>query len=83
MEPDKIQTVSRWKERIFLLLVSVLFVFLFFRLHTVLQTRFTDVDKRLQDGTMINLNAPDPAGQLKKLLTKGYYFEDKRDIDLI
>jgi cell division protein FtsW (lipid II flippase)/cell division protein FtsI/penicillin-binding protein 2 len=82
MEPDKIQAVSRWKERIFLLLVSVLFVFLFFRLYTVLQTRFTDVDKRLQEGTMINLNAPDPAGQLKKLLTKGYYFEDKRDIDL-
>jgi hypothetical protein len=83
MEPDKVQTVSRWNERIFLLLVSVLFVFLFFRLHTVLQTRFADVDKRLQDGTMINLNAPDPAGQLKKLLTKGYYFEDNRDIDLI
>ena len=82
MEADNIQAVSRWKERIFLLLVSVLFVFLFFRLYTVLQTRFADVDKRLQDGTMINLNAPDPAGQLKKLLTKGYYFEDKRDIDL-
>ena len=83
MEPDKIQAVSRGKERIFLLLVSVLFVFLFFRLYTVLQTRFADVDKRLHDGTMINLNSPDPAGQLNKLLTKGYYFEDKRDIDLV
>ncbi|MBB5394066.1 FtsW/RodA/SpoVE family cell cycle protein [Mucilaginibacter sp. AK015] len=83
MEPDKIQTAGRWKERIFLLLISVLFLFLFFRLYTVLQLRFADVDTRLQDGTMINLNAKDPAGQLKKLLTKGYYFEDKRDIDLI
>ncbi|MEB0249128.1 hypothetical protein QN344_03220, partial [Mucilaginibacter sp. 5B2] len=81
MEPDKIQTETRWKERAFLLLISVLFVFLFFRLYTVVQKRFADVDKRLQDGTMINLNAPDPAGQLKTLLTKGYYFEDKRDIN--
>jgi cell division protein FtsW (lipid II flippase) len=80
---DKIETVTRWKERIFLLLISVLFVFLFFRLYSVLQLRFTDVDKRLQDGTMINLNAKDPAGQLKELLTRGYYFDDKRDINLI
>jgi cell division protein FtsW (lipid II flippase) len=83
MEPDKIQSTSRWKERIFLLLISVLFVFLFFRLYTVLQQRFTDVDKRLQDGTMVNLNDKDPALQIKNLLTKGYYFDDKRDIDLI
>ncbi|MDB5127584.1 MAG: cell cycle protein [Mucilaginibacter sp.] len=48
-----------------------------------MQLRFTDVDKRLQDGTMINLNAKDPAGQLKELLTRGYYFDDKRDINLI
>jgi cell division protein FtsW (lipid II flippase)/cell division protein FtsI/penicillin-binding protein 2 len=80
---DKIETVTRWKERIFLLLISVLFVFLFFRLYSVLQLRFADVDKRLQDGTMINLNAKDPAGQLKELLTRGYYFDDKRDINLI
>jgi hypothetical protein len=58
-------------------------VFLFFRLYTVLQQRFTDVDKRLQDGTMVNLNDKDPALQIKNLLTKGYYFDDKRDIDLI
>jgi cell division protein FtsW (lipid II flippase) len=85
MEPDKIEVVNvtRRKERVFLLLISVLFLFLFFRLYTVLQLRFADVDKRLQNGTMINLNAKDPAGQLKTLLTKGYYFEDKRDIDLI
>jgi len=83
MEPDKIQVETRWKERVFLLLISVLFVFLFFRLYSVLQMRFADVDKRLQDGTMINLNDKNPAAQLKTLLTKGYYFEDKRDINLI
>lgn len=83
MEADKVQQPGRWTERIFIVLLTALFICLFLRLHTVLQTRFTDVDKRLQDGTMINLNAGDPAGQLKRLLTKGYYFEDKKDIDLI
>ena len=83
MEADKVQQPGRWTERIFIVLLGALFVCLFMRLHTVLQTRFTDVDKRLQDGTMINLNAGDPAGQLKPLLTKGYYFEDPKDIDLI
>ncbi|PLW88576.1 FtsW/RodA/SpoVE family cell cycle protein, partial [Mucilaginibacter sp.] len=83
MEADKVQQPGRWTERIFIVLLTALFVCLFLRLHTVLQTRFTDVDKRLQDGTMINLNAGHPAGQLKRLLTKGYYFEDKKDIDLI
>lgn len=83
MEPDKPITVSRIKERLFLLLIAVLFLFLFFRLFTVLQLRFADVDKRLKDGTMVNLNAKDPAGQTKGMLTKGYYLEDKRDIELI
>jgi cell division protein FtsW (lipid II flippase) len=83
MEPDKILTTSRLKERLFILLIAVLFLFLFFRLFTVLQLRFADVDKRLQDGTMVNLNSKDPAGKIHDLLTKGYYFDDKRDIELI
>ena len=83
MEPDKPQTVSRLKERLFILLISVLFLFLFFRLFTVLQLRFADVDKRLQSGTMVNLNSADPAGKIRDLLTKGYYFDDKRDVELI
>jgi hypothetical protein len=83
MEPDKILTTSRQKERLFILLIAVLFLFLFFRLFTVLQLRFADVDKRLQDGTMVNLNSSDPAGKIHNLLTKGYYFDDKRDVELI
>ncbi|WP_374949011.1 FtsW/RodA/SpoVE family cell cycle protein [Mucilaginibacter sp.] len=83
MEPDKPQTVSRLKERLFLLLIAALFLFLFFRLFTVLQTRFADVDKRLKDGTIVNLNAKDPAEKTREMLIKGYYLEDKRDIDLI
>jgi cell division protein FtsW (lipid II flippase) len=83
MEPDKILTTSRRKERLFILLIAVLFLFLFFRLFTVLQLRFADVDKRLQDGTMVNLNSKDPAGKIHDLLTRGYYFDDKRDVELI
>jgi cell division protein FtsW (lipid II flippase) len=83
MEPDKPLTVSRQKERLFILLIAVLFLFLFFRLFTVLQLRFADVDKRLQDGTMVNLNSSDPAGKIRNMLTKGYYFDDKRDVELI
>ena len=74
---------SRKKERIFLLLSAVLLGLLFGRLFFVLQQNFTDVNQRLGDGTMVNLNAPNPAQNLRKLLQKGYYFEDEKDIDLI
>ncbi|GAA4310430.1 hypothetical protein GCM10023149_05100 [Mucilaginibacter gynuensis] len=84
MEQSKIiPSVSRGKERLFLLLITILLSLLFYRLHTVLQLRFADVDKRLQDGTMINLNDKAPAASLRRLLQKGYYFDDKRDIALI
>ncbi|OOQ62140.1 FtsW/RodA/SpoVE family cell cycle protein [Mucilaginibacter pedocola] len=85
MEQGKPQEIKpgRGKERVFLLLVAIFFGALFFRLHTVLQLRFADVEKRLADGTMVNLNDKDPAGNIHKLLTRGYYFDDKKDIDLI
>ncbi|MCR8558116.1 FtsW/RodA/SpoVE family cell cycle protein [Mucilaginibacter sp. BJC16-A38] len=74
---------SRKKERIFLLLTTILLGLLFGRLYVVLQQNFKDVDRRLKDGTMVNLNAPNPARNLKNLLVKGYYFEDQKDVDLI
>ena len=83
MEADKPQIVSRVKERLFLLVIGALFLFLFFRLFTVLQLRFADVDKRLNDGTMVNLNDKDPASHIHDMLTKGYYFDDKRDVELV
>jgi cell division protein FtsW (lipid II flippase) len=85
MEQGKPQEIStgRGKERIFLFVVAILFSVLFYRLYTVLQLRFADVDKRLAEGTMTNLNDKNPAGKIHDLLTKGYYFEDKKDIDLI
>ncbi|PJJ79040.1 cell division protein FtsW (lipid II flippase) [Mucilaginibacter auburnensis] len=70
-------------ERSFLLAVTILLALFFFRLYTVLQTRFEDVESRVKDGTMINLNGKNPAAAVKLLLQKGYYFDDKRDVDLI
>jgi len=84
MEQDKIAaTPSRNIERLFLLFVALLLALFFFRLYSVLQLRFADVDKRLKDGTMINLNAKNPAASIRHLLEKGYYFDDRRDVDLI
>lgn len=74
---------SRKKERIFLFFTTVILALLFGRLYMVLQQNFTDVDRRLNNGTMVNLNAPKPARNLARLLQTGYYFEDKKDIDLI
>ncbi|HEX2606557.1 MAG TPA: FtsW/RodA/SpoVE family cell cycle protein, partial [Flavisolibacter sp.] len=44
---------------------------------------FAEVPQRLQEGTMINLNDPDPGSRMQLLLQKGYYFEDPKDIALI
>jgi cell division protein FtsW (lipid II flippase) len=83
METNKVEVTGRGKERIFLLLITIILVLLFYRLHSVLQLRFADVDQRLNDGTMVNLNAKNPAANFKDLLIKGYYFDDKSDINLI
>ena len=76
-------TASRKKERLFLLLIAAVLLVLFVRLFMVLQAGFADVDKRLKEGTMVNLNAKDPARHMAEMLQKGYYFDDQRDIDLI
>lgn len=84
MEQDKAVPVShRNIERLFLASVTILLALFFFKLYSVLQLRMADVETRLKDGTMVNLNAKDPAAAVSSLLEKGYYFEDKRDIDLI
>jgi cell division protein FtsW (lipid II flippase) len=83
MEPVKIPLVSRKKERLLLFLIIVLLLSLFIRLFIVLQANFVEVDTRLKDGSMINLNAKDPAKNMAALLQKGYYFEDQKDIDLV
>src|SRR4051812_2747627 len=74
---------GRGLERLFLLLTGIVLAVLFGKLYSVLQQKFTDVDKRLKDGTIVNLNAPSTAVNVAALLKKGYYFDDPKDINYI
>jgi hypothetical protein len=74
---------SRGLERTFLLLISALMAFLFFRLYTVLENDFREVPKRISEGSMINLNDPNPAQNISLLLQKDFYFEDPKDIEIV
>lgn len=83
MTEQTVASGSRKAERIFLLLITLVLGALFVTLFYVQQHNFSDIRTRLDEGTMINLNDKAPGIHIKTLLTKGYYFEDKRDIDLI
>ncbi|GAA4325610.1 FtsW/RodA/SpoVE family cell cycle protein [Flaviaesturariibacter amylovorans] len=74
---------KRGIERILLVLIAGVLGAFFFRLYEVLEKDFAEVAPRLQDGSMVHLNAPAPADALAKLLRQGYYLEDPRDITLI
>jgi cell division protein FtsW (lipid II flippase) len=66
-----------------MLAIGVVLLYLFLQLFDVLRKDFEDVPQRLNDGSMINLNAPKPADNLASLLQRGFYFEDHRDIELV
>lgn len=83
MAAEQPTTSSRKKERLFLLLIFVVLMVLFVRLFAVLQDSFSDVPRRLQDGTMVNLNGKNAAENFALMLKKGYYFDDQKDIGLI
>ncbi|RYF84790.1 MAG: cell cycle protein, partial [Chitinophagaceae bacterium] len=74
---------SRNLERVFLLALGAVFLYLFFQLFAVLRKDFEEVPKRLSDGSMVNLNSGKPADNLAAMLQRGFYFEDPRDIALI
>lgn len=74
---------GRGKERLFLGLITILMVILSMRLYGVLQDRMKDVTRGLQDGTIVNLNAPDPGKAVQQLLATGYYLDDPLDRQLI
>lgn len=77
------KTPSRNIERIFLLIISLVIAVLFYQLFTLLEKDFQDVPKRFAEGTMMNINDSKPGDRMETLLTKGYYYKDKKDIDLI
>jgi cell division protein FtsW (lipid II flippase)/cell division protein FtsI/penicillin-binding protein 2 len=83
MEQTAMAPIGRKKERLFLALITLVLTLLFGRLYYIEQNNFTDVAKRLRDGTMVNLNTKNPAKNVANLLKRGYYFEDERDIALI
>lgn len=70
-------------ERVFLLAIGAVFLYLFLHLFDVLKKDFDEVPKRLSDGSMMNLNSAKPADALAALLQRGFYYEDPRDIALI
>lgn len=74
---------SRNTERAFLLLITVVMAVLFYKLFTVLQRDFANVPQRLRDGTIMNLNEDKPGERIRTLLNKGFYFHDKRDVELV
>ena len=75
--------MNRKLERFSLLLIGSIMALLFWKLYTVLQRDFAEVDPRLQNGTMINLNAGRPGESMEGLLKKGLYFEDPKDIAFV
>lgn len=83
MEKQTVNIPGRKAEQIFILLITLVLGALFVTLYYAQQRNFSDVHKRLADGTMVNLNDAAPGKKIKGMLTKGYYFEDKKDIDLV
>lgn len=77
------QSSGRRFERLFMGLLTLVFGLLFFSLYQVLQRDFEEVQKRISEGSMVNLNAGKTAEKINNLMVKGYYFDDKKDIALI
>lgn len=76
-------TGNRKTERRLLLLSAIILGALFITLFQTLQKGFLEVDSRLENGTMVNINDKKPGQLIRTLLEKGYYFEDKKDIALV
>ena len=74
---------KRKLERMCLLLIGGVMGLLFWKLFYVLQRDFSEVDGRMENGTMINLNTGNPGETMTGLLKKGLYFEDPKDIAFI
>ncbi|MEP6948520.1 MAG: FtsW/RodA/SpoVE family cell cycle protein [Ginsengibacter sp.] len=74
---------KRKLERLALVLISIVMALLFGKMFSVLQRDFTEVNTRMENGTMVNLNNTSDTGSIKNLLKKGLYFEDQKDIEFI
>lgn len=77
------QARKRREERLFILLLTVLFLALFFKLHGVLEQRTANTEQNLASGTFVNLNGAEPVKGVTGVLSKGNYDLDRRDIAFI
>ncbi|MEO7263548.1 MAG: cell cycle protein, partial [Ferruginibacter sp.] len=77
------QLTSRKTELIFMVIICLVLGMLFYQVNAVLQSQFTDVEQRLAQGTMINLNDSVVGDKMKTLLRKEKYFRDEVDINFI
>jgi cell division protein FtsW (lipid II flippase)/cell division protein FtsI/penicillin-binding protein 2 len=71
---------ERKLERIFLVLSAVILALLFMRLLQIEQPNFAEVQGRLKNGTLVNLNAPNAGQRMTELLSNNYYLTDPADI---
>ncbi|WP_432713155.1 FtsW/RodA/SpoVE family cell cycle protein [Pedobacter sp.] len=71
---------KRRKERLFIGLISVVLLLLFFKLFGVLQFRLEGTESKLAEGSIVNLNGPEPVKAIRKVLSTGNYDLDKQDI---
>ncbi|MEO6542405.1 MAG: cell cycle protein, partial [Ferruginibacter sp.] len=74
---------NRKLERSCLLVIAVIMGLLFWKLFSVLQRDFAEVNTRMENGTMINLNDNRNYENMTNLLQRGMYFEDPKDISFI
>ncbi len=74
---------NRKLERQSLLLIAVIMGLLFWKLFSVLQRDFAEVNTRMGEGTMVNLNDSANNRSMASLLEKGRYIEDPKDISFI
>lgn len=74
---------GRKLERLFVLAIAAFISVLAYSLYQVLERDFADVNKRLTEGTMVDLNSGKTAEKIALMLNKGYYFSDKKDVDFI
>ena len=74
---------GRKLERLTLALISIVMILLFIKMFSVLRRDFAEVNSRIENGTMVNLNDLNDSANIKNLLTKGLYFEDQKDVNFI
>ncbi|MEO6403856.1 MAG: FtsW/RodA/SpoVE family cell cycle protein [Ferruginibacter sp.] len=73
----------RKTERIFIGIICLVLAALFYQVYNSIQKQFYDVESRIVQGSIVNLNDRNVAGKIKVLLEKEKYLRDEKDINFI